>query len=79
MSERTILNVRRDAMTRSQNKMVRAMLDSTMSAYKNWIASAVESGDVHRAKQLVQELRDHEALCHIFVPDDMWSYYTEGK
>ena len=58
--------------TREQNKMVRKQIEGHCFALKNWIASAVEVGDFDRAKQLTKELRDHEAMFHIFVPDCMW-------
>ncbi len=67
-----IYTMRRAELTREQSAMVRKMLDSQMGAYKNWIASAVESEDYERAHRLVTELRDHEAMCKIFPPDDMW-------
>ena len=49
-------------MTESQAELIHNMARDRMAAYKNWIASAVESGDLARAQTLVGELRDHEAI-----------------
>jgi hypothetical protein len=38
------------------------LAENETAAYKNWVASAVESNDMLRAKELVIKLRDHEAL-----------------
>jgi hypothetical protein len=38
------------------------LAENETAAYKNWVASAVESNDMLRAKELVTKLRDHEAL-----------------
>lgn len=58
--------------TKDQNKKVRSLLESHCAALKNWMASAVESDDLPRAKGLLADLRAHEKMYHIFVPDDMF-------
>lgn len=40
-----------------QARAVHEQLSSHMAAQKNWIASAVETGDLPRAQVLVKELR----------------------
>ena len=58
--------------TRKQNAMVRKQIEGHCKALKNWIASAVENNDFDRAKAMTIELRDHEDMYHLFVPDSMW-------
>lgn len=63
-------------LTREQNAIVRKLIESECSAYKNWIVSAVEAsihsnGKIEYARQLVKELREREAMYHIFVPDGL--------
>jgi hypothetical protein len=38
------------------------LAENEVQAYKNWLASAVESNDFGRAKDLVKALREHEEL-----------------
>lgn len=66
-------------LSREQNKLVRRMLDNEMASYKNWIVGAVEAGDFDRAKTLVKELREHQAMCHLFIPDDMWDHHNRER
>lgn len=58
--------------TRVQNRLVRRLIESEIAAYKNWIRSAVERRDFAYAEQLSKELKLYEAMCHVFIPDDMW-------
>lgn len=58
--------------TKKQNTLVRALIVDHCGAYKNWIASAVESGDLPRASELVKTLREYEAMYHVFVPECMF-------
>ena len=53
------------AISREDNKLVRKLLDAEASAYKNHIVSAIE-------RELVKELKDVQALFHVFVPDSQW-------
>lgn len=53
-------------MSDAQANNVHKLVASHCSALKNWIASAVESGDTERAKRMVDELRQHEALFAAF-------------
>lgn len=64
------------SVTRRQNRLVRQQLQSHCAALKNWLASAVEQGDIVKAKDLVEELREYEAMYHIFVPDELWEKVT---
>ena len=43
-------------------KMVRAQATSHISALHNWIATAIEAGEVDRAKAMVAELREYQSL-----------------
>lgn len=60
------------SITREQNKILRGMIESDCSAHKNWIASAVESGDFAYAQKLTVQLRERQAMFHIIVPDGMF-------
>ncbi len=42
------------------------MVDSQSKSLKNWIASAVESGKLEYAQELVGKLRENEALYAAF-------------
>jgi hypothetical protein len=53
-------------MTEDQAMMIHAQVGSHMSALKNWIASAVEQGDLERAQHLVTDLRAYEKLYSAF-------------
>jgi hypothetical protein len=66
------MHIKQVTITREQNKMVRAQLDSHTAALKNWIISAFDAGDMERAKRLSAELKQYQEMFHIFVPDDMW-------
>lgn len=57
--------------SREQNKMVRELVRGSCSAHKNWIASAVESGNIEYANKLVKDLRAYEELLHAFIPDEL--------
>lgn len=74
--------VRRAMLTREQNKMVRDMLNSHMTALSNHVVAMVECGDAkygrsamtgyEYARKTVMELNAHREMCRIFPPDDMW-------
>lgn len=68
-----MIEIKEIKITREQNKMVRGMLDGQIATYKNWITMAVDRDKYEYAKELVQELNSYKSLCHIFVPDDMFS------
>ena len=53
-------------MTEDQAILIHDTMRDTIAAHKNWIASAVESGDLERAQRLVRELRKREALAASF-------------
>lgn len=57
--------------TREQNKMVRNLVKDQCAAYKNWIVTQYEAGNMERVTQLIKELRAYEAMYHIFIPDEM--------
>jgi hypothetical protein len=59
--------------SREQNKMMRELVSSRCSTLQNWIASAVEVGEMQQAVSLVKELRNYEAMFHVFIPDAMFA------
>lgn len=38
------------------------LVDSQVQSYKNWILSAVESGEIEYAQKLTRECREHQEL-----------------
>lgn len=53
-------------MSEAQAELVHRVVDSHTQALKNWIVSAVESDQPGRAKNLVAELRQYQALYAAF-------------
>lgn len=53
-------------MTETKAEAIHALIASHNIALKNWIASAVERGELERAQELVAELRSHELLFAAF-------------
>lgn len=53
-------------MSEGKARLVHQVVDSHMQALKNWMASAVEAGDLERAQKLIAELREYEALYAAF-------------
>ena len=53
-------------MTENQAMMIHNLVASHCKALKNWIATAVERNENDRAKDMVTELREHEALFAAF-------------
>lgn len=45
-----------------------ALIESHTASLKNWIASAIEAGNVEYAQKLVKELRQHQELYATFNP-----------
>lgn len=56
-------------MNEAQARLVHQLADQQCRALKNWIASAVEDGDLHRAQLLCRDLRAHQALFAAFNMD----------
>jgi hypothetical protein len=46
----------------SEATMLLGQVKSHCIALNNWIATAVESDDIGRAKELIKELREYQAL-----------------
>lgn len=53
-------------MSFDQAVLIHQVVDSHTQTLKNWIASAVESGDIERANHLVAELREYQTLFAAF-------------
>jgi hypothetical protein len=53
-------------MTRGQAKMIFSLIRSDVAAHKNWIMSAVETGDTERAQELTRTTRRLETLARAF-------------
>lgn len=49
-------------LTEREAALAFAQVASHTQALKNWMAAAVERGDFDKARELVIELREHEAL-----------------
>lgn len=49
-------------LTERQAALAFQQIDSHCKALHNWIASAVEKGDMERATMLVKQLREHQEL-----------------
>jgi hypothetical protein len=49
-------------LTQREAELAFAQIASHSQALKNWMASAVERGDFDKARELVIQLREHEAL-----------------
>lgn len=56
-------------MSEKQARNVHEMAKGHCGSLKNWIVSAVESGDLPRAKTLAAELREFQALFAAFNID----------
>ena len=53
-------------MTEAKAALVHKLVDEHCQALKNWIASAVEQGELVRAGNLVRELREYQELYAAF-------------
>lgn len=53
-------------MTEAKAELVHAVVSDRCQSIKNWMAGAVESGDLEYAQRLVKQLRDYETLFAAF-------------
>lgn len=63
-------------MTEKQARLIHDMARERIAAHHNWIASAVESGDLTRAQLLTRALREHQA---IFAGFNMTAILERGE
>lgn len=54
--------VRKYELTEREAELAFKQVSDHCSALKNWMASAVERGDIDAAQELVKELREHQDL-----------------